>query len=77
MLSGGHYTGVVYCYILSITCINSTICNAEWWPLYWCGLLLYICNAEWWPLYWCGLLLYNGHHSASHIVEFIQVMLNI
>ena len=42
MLSGGHYTGVVYCYILSITCINSTICDAEWWPLYRCGLLLYI-----------------------------------
>ena len=42
MLSGGHYTGVVYSYILSITCINSTICDAEWWPLYWCGLLLYI-----------------------------------
>ena len=35
MLSGGHYTGVVYCYILSMTCINSTICDAEWWPLYW------------------------------------------
>ena len=31
MLSGGHYTGVVYCYILSITCINYTICDAEWW----------------------------------------------
>ena len=42
MPSGGHYTGVVYCYILSITCINSTICDAEWWPLYRCGLLLYI-----------------------------------
>ena len=51
MLSGGHYTvlyigyytGVVYrCYILSITCINSTICDAEWWPLYRCGLQLYI-----------------------------------
>ena len=42
MLSGGHYTGVVYCYILSITCINSSICDAEWWLLYRCGLLLYI-----------------------------------
>ena len=42
MLSGGHYTGVVYCYILSIICINSTICDTEWWPLYRCGLLLYI-----------------------------------
>ena len=42
MPSGGHYTGVVYCYILRITCINSTICDTEWWPLYRCGLLLYI-----------------------------------
>ena len=70
MLSGGHYTGVVYCYILSITCLNSTICDTEWWPLYLCDLLLLsitcinstICDAEWWSLYWCGLLLYIKYY---------------
>ena len=62
MLSGGHYTGVVYSYILSITCINSTICDAEWWPLYWCGLLLYIKYYLYKLLY---VMLSGGHYRCG------------
>ena len=66
MLSGGHYTGVVYCYILSITCINSTICDAEWWLLYRCGLLYikyYLYKLHYvMPLYRCGLQLYIKYY---------------